>query len=217
MFCVYQELFQADRRYGDFLTKAVEMIFKMINHIDQDTRTYAEESLDAILRVCFSSYYFPFNKWLVLQCSACPGLSHFSFFRVVIDYLFSRFFFGSFNCQHVLRVNLSIKFKLTFSDSLKFMFSHYSLCSAYKETSPGEILEREIGPDLPPQYPRNFSSKIYEIKTFQKSRPVLVCKGSQISKKFGVNFPVWIWFHRPALLISTWPYISIEYWDTFKI
>lgn len=53
----FNTLYKADRRYGDFLTKAVEMIFKMINHIDQDTRTYAEESLDAILRSLLLGFY----------------------------------------------------------------------------------------------------------------------------------------------------------------
>ncbi|KAJ1370700.1 hypothetical protein KIN20_032490 [Parelaphostrongylus tenuis] len=46
----FSTLHKADRRYGDILTKAVEIIFKMVNHVNQDIRTYAEESLDAVLR-----------------------------------------------------------------------------------------------------------------------------------------------------------------------
>ncbi|VDL71212.1 unnamed protein product [Nippostrongylus brasiliensis] len=53
----FNTLHKADRRYGDLLTKAVEMIFKMINHIDQDIRTYAEESLDAVLRSLLLGFY----------------------------------------------------------------------------------------------------------------------------------------------------------------
>ncbi|KIH69323.1 hypothetical protein ANCDUO_00328 [Ancylostoma duodenale] len=50
----FNTLYKADRRYGDLLSKGVEMVFRMVNHIDQDIRTYAEESLDAILRVICS-------------------------------------------------------------------------------------------------------------------------------------------------------------------
>ncbi|KAK6031856.1 hypothetical protein OSTOST_01978, partial [Ostertagia ostertagi] len=53
----FNTLYKADRRYGDLLTKAVEVVFKMVNHIDQDVRTYAEESLDAVLRSLLLGFY----------------------------------------------------------------------------------------------------------------------------------------------------------------
>ncbi|CAJ0604081.1 unnamed protein product [Cylicocyclus nassatus] len=46
----FNALHKADRRYGDLLARSVEMIFRMVNHANQDVRTYAEESLDAVLR-----------------------------------------------------------------------------------------------------------------------------------------------------------------------
>ncbi|KJH43862.1 hypothetical protein DICVIV_10124 [Dictyocaulus viviparus] len=46
----FSVLHKVDRRYGDILAKAVENLFKMVNHIDPDIRMYAEESLDAIFR-----------------------------------------------------------------------------------------------------------------------------------------------------------------------
>ncbi|EYC33527.1 hypothetical protein Y032_0002g844 [Ancylostoma ceylanicum] len=53
----FNTLYKADRRYGDLLAKGVEMIFRMVNHIDQDIRTYAEESLDSILRSLLLGFY----------------------------------------------------------------------------------------------------------------------------------------------------------------
>ncbi|XGW32416.1 hypothetical protein V3C99_017174 [Haemonchus contortus] len=53
----FNTLYKADRRYGDLMAKAVEVVFRMVNHIDQDIRTYAEESLDAILRSLLLGFY----------------------------------------------------------------------------------------------------------------------------------------------------------------